>query len=260
MVAIPQHLLNRLIKVHGNSLIQKTYGLNGDLTLIALRLIPVEQEQNYKNKNNSDEFHYRASIGYFYPSKLDNNETKKFKIDDNDPASVIEHVKNMIRKLRPECEMTDILLELWDLAPKTIPKESEDYPFKIYNPIQRRQVRDINPLSINSWKSSRVTLIGDAAHTMSPLLGLGTTNALQDAEILSQALLNYSPEHYISCIKEYENKMLKRGSTEVLNSRNVTLKETTPVGYFGFIIRNNILKIINVALNFREFVLNKFIS
>ncbi|POG64818.1 hypothetical protein GLOIN_2v1671817 [Rhizophagus irregularis DAOM 181602=DAOM 197198] len=107
----------------------------------------------------------------------------------------------MIRKLRPECEMTDILLELWDLAPKAIPKKSEDYLFKTYNPIQLRKVRDINPLTINSWTSSRVTLIGDAVHAMSPLLGLGTTHAIQDAEALSQALLEYSPENYISCIK-----------------------------------------------------------
>ena len=95
---------------------------------------------------------------------------------------------------------------------------------------------------------------------MSPLLlGLGTTNALQDAEILSQALLNYSPEHYISRIKEYENKMLKRESVKVLNSRDITLKEITLVGYFGFVIRNSMLKITNVALNIHEFVLNNFI-
>src|SRR5204862_16909 len=104
---------------------------------------------------------------------------------------------------------------------------------------QRRKVRDINPLSINSWTSSRVTLIGDAAHAMSPLLGLGTTNAIQDADILSQALLNYSPENYISCILEYENEMLKRSSVNVLKSRGTTLKQITPVGYFGFIIRNS---------------------
>ncbi|POG56050.1 hypothetical protein GLOIN_2v1739515 [Rhizophagus irregularis DAOM 181602=DAOM 197198] len=107
----------------------------------------------------------------------------------------------MIRKLRPECEMTNILLELWDLVPKAVPKESEDFPFKTYNPIQLRKVRDINLLTINSWTSSRVTLIGDAAHAMSPYLGLGTTHTIQDAEALSQALLNYSPENYISCIK-----------------------------------------------------------
>jgi hypothetical protein len=60
--------------------------------------------------------------------------------------------------------MTDVLLELWDLVPKAVPKESENYLFKTYNPIQLRKVQDINPLSINSWTSGRVTLIGDAAH------------------------------------------------------------------------------------------------
>uniref|UniRef100_U9T9B1 Uncharacterized protein n=4 Tax=Rhizophagus irregularis TaxID=588596 RepID=U9T9B1_RHIID len=95
-VVVPKHLIDRLIKVNGNSLIQKTLGLNGDSTLIALRLIPIEQVQNFKNKNNSDELHYRTMIAYFYSSELDNEETEKFKVDDNNPASVVEHVKNMI--------------------------------------------------------------------------------------------------------------------------------------------------------------------
>ncbi|GBB88712.1 hypothetical protein RclHR1_15290003 [Rhizophagus clarus] len=252
-VAVPKHLMDRLIKVSGNSLIQKTLGLNGDSTLIALRLIPIEQNQNY----NPDEIHYRATIGYFYPSELDNDENENFKVDDNNPASVAEHVKNMIRKLRPKCEMTDILLELWNLAPKAVPNKSDNYyPFKTYNPIQRRKVRDVNPLSINSWKSSRVTLIGDAAHAMSPLLALGTTNAVQDAEALSQALLNYSPENYISCIKEFDDKMLKRATVDVLNSRKVTIKQITPVGYFGLIIRNSILRVTNFLMKVNDFIIN----
>ncbi|RIA89926.1 hypothetical protein C1645_806002 [Glomus cerebriforme] len=252
-VAVPKHLMERLIKVHGNSLVQKTLGLNGDSTLIASRLIPIEQEQD---KYNSDEIYYRTTIAFFYPSELDNDETENFKVNDNDPASVIKHVKHIIQKLRPECEMTDILLELWDLAPKTTPNDPVKYPFKTYNPIQRRKVKDINPLSVNSWTSSRVTLIGDAAHAMSPLLGLGTTNAVQDANILSQALLNYTPENSISCIKEYENEMLKRASADVLNSRDVTLKQLTKVGYFGFIIRNSILKITNIIMNIRDLLAN----
>ncbi|EXX53416.1 uncharacterized protein OCT59_023706 [Rhizophagus irregularis] len=152
--------------------------------------------------------------------------------------------------------MTDVLLELWDLAPKAVPKESQTYPFKTYNPIQLRKVRDINPLTINSWTSSRITLIGNAAHAMSPLLGLGTTHAIQDAEALSQALLNYSPENYISCIKEYENKMLKRAPVDVLKSRYATIKHITPVGYFGLIIRNSILKTTNFLMKVRDFVIN----
>ncbi|PKY50563.1 hypothetical protein RhiirA4_530718 [Rhizophagus irregularis] len=53
-----------------------------------------------------------------------NVESDKVKVDDNDPASVIEHVKRLIQTLRPDCELTDLLLELWDLAPKTIPNDS----------------------------------------------------------------------------------------------------------------------------------------
>jgi hypothetical protein len=245
--------MDRLIKIHGNSLMQKTLGLNGDATFLAFRLIPIE---NYDNKNNSDELYYRTTMAYFYMSELDNEETENFNVDDDNPASVIEHVKRMIRKLRPECEMTDILLELWDLAPKTAPQELENLPFKTYNPVRRRKVRDINPLSIDPWTSSRVTLIGDAAHAMSPLLGLGTTNALQDAEILSKALLNYSPENCISCIKEYEDKMLNRSSIDVLKSRDTTLKEISPIGYFGIIIRNSILKFTNIVINVQDFIVN----
>jgi len=195
-------------------------------------------------ETNSDELHYRASLVYIYPTKLDNIESEKTKVDDNDSASVIEHVKYMIRSLRPECEMTEVLLELWDLAHETT------------HPIRRRKLQEINPLSINSWTSSRVTLLGDAIHAMSPLMGLGTNEAIQDADVLSQALLNYSPENHNACIKEYENEMIKRASASVLKSRAITLKEILPVGYFGFVIRNSALKFINFMLKVQNFIVN----
>ncbi|RIA80116.1 hypothetical protein C1645_882342 [Glomus cerebriforme] len=205
-VAVPKHLMERLIKVHGNK----------------------------QDKYNSDEIYYRATIAFFYPSELDNDKTENFKVNDNDSASVIEHVKYIIQKLRPECEMIEILLELWDLDPKMTPNDPVKYPFKTYNPIQQRKVKDINPLFVNSW----------------------TTNAVQDANILSQALFNYTPENSISCIKEYENEMLKRASADVLNSRDVILKQLTKVGYFGFINRNSILKITNLIMNNHDLLAN----
>uniref|UniRef100_U9SUH1 FAD-binding domain-containing protein n=1 Tax=Rhizophagus irregularis (strain DAOM 181602 / DAOM 197198 / MUCL 43194) TaxID=747089 RepID=U9SUH1_RHIID len=252
-ISIPKHLMDRASKIHGNVLARKTLGTKGDSTFMMTRLIPIKQEQN----DEKNEPHYRATLVYSYPSELDNvdTESEKAKVDDNDPASVIEHVKVLIRTLRPDCELTDLLLELWDLAPKTIPNDPIKFPFKNYNPVQRRMMRDIDPMSIKSWTSSRVVLLGDAVHAMSPILGLGANNAIQDADKLSQALLKYT-DNNISFIEEYEKEMLKRTSADVLKSRNVTFKTSTPLGPFGVIVRDRILKVINVMINFYSFADN----
>jgi 2-polyprenyl-6-methoxyphenol hydroxylase-like FAD-dependent oxidoreductase len=245
--------MDKANKIHGNILARKTLGTKGDSSFMISRFIPIKQEQN----DEKYEPHYRVTLIYTYPSELDNVdvESDKVKVDDNDPASVIEHVKQLIRKLRPDCEMTDLLLEFWDLAPKTIPNDPIKFPFKTYNPVQRRMMRDIDPMSIKSWTSSRVTLLGDAAHAMSPMLGLGANNAIQDADKLSQALLKYT-DNNISFIEEYEKEMLKRTSADVLKSRDVTFKTSMPIGPFGVIIRDNIMKFINVMINLYSFANN----
>ncbi|CAB4496278.1 unnamed protein product [Rhizophagus irregularis] len=252
-VSVPKHLMDKVNKIHGNVLIRKTLGTEGDSTLMMTRLIPIKQEQN----DEKNEPHYRATLVYSYPSKLDNVdvESDKVKVDDNDPASVIEHVKRLIRTLRPDCELTELLVELWDLVPKTIPNDPINFPFKTYNPVQRRMMRDIDPMSIKSWTSSRVVLLGDAAHAMSPILGLGANNAIQDADKLSQALLKYT-DNNISFIEEYEKEMLKRTSADVLKSRAATFKTSMPLGPFGIMIRNSILRTINVMINFYSFADN----
>ncbi|CAB4383282.1 unnamed protein product [Rhizophagus irregularis] len=54
-----------------------------------------QAEQN----DEKNEPHYRATLVYSYPSKFDNIdvESNKVKVDDNDPASVIEHSSCIIR-------------------------------------------------------------------------------------------------------------------------------------------------------------------
>jgi len=242
--------MDRSIKVHGNSLIQKSLGTNGDWTFNLFRLIPVDQDPNIKIKNDSIEPYYRVTLCFAYPTESDIKESDKIKVDDNDPASVIKYAKHLIQTLRPDCELTDVQLKLWDYVPKTVPNDSEKYPFKNYNPTQRRKLQDIDPLSVKTWESSRVTLLGDAAHAMNPVFGLGTNNAIRDADVLSQALLNYTPENYISCIEEYEKEMRKRTSADVLKARSFTLRQSRPIGFFGVIIRNSILKVINTLNNF----------
>ena len=110
-------------------------------------------------------------------------------------------------------------------------------------------------LSVNTWKSSRVTLIGDAAHAMGPVLGLGANNAIQDADILSHALLNSSSGNYISCIEAYERI---RRIIAVLGSRALTLINSCPVGYFDLIIRNTMMRFGYLMIKITEFVKSLF--
>src|ERR1043166_5714067 len=120
-------------------------------------------------------------------------------------------------------------------------------------------MQDLNPLYAKlwtGWTSSRVTLLGDAAHAMSPVLGLGANNAIQDADNLSKALINSSSVDYISSIKNYENDMLKRRSSDVLKSRSAALRQYSPSGYFGIIIRNTIMRTIDIWMNIVYFVKN----
>ncbi|EXX53775.1 uncharacterized protein OCT59_023671 [Rhizophagus irregularis] len=133
-VSVPQHLMDKANKIHENFLVRKTLGTKEDSTLMMTRLIPIKQEQN----DEKSEPHYRVTLVYSYPFELDNVdvESDKVKVDDNDPASVIEHVKRLIRTLRPDCELTDLLIEFWDLIPKTIPNDPIKFPFKTYNPVQ----------------------------------------------------------------------------------------------------------------------------
>ncbi|CAG8567223.1 7363_t:CDS:2, partial [Funneliformis caledonium] len=70
-IAVPKHLMDRFIKLQGNSLLQKSLGLHGDSSTLLFRLIPIEQEPVYENKGNYNEPHYRVTLNYSYPTKLD---------------------------------------------------------------------------------------------------------------------------------------------------------------------------------------------
>lgn len=69
--------------------------------------------------------------------------------------------------------------------------------------------------------SGRVTLIGDSAHAMPPGQGLGGSNVLEDARLLS-ALLTSSqkPIDWPKLTEEYERQMFVRAKEMVQASNN----------------------------------------
>jgi 2-polyprenyl-6-methoxyphenol hydroxylase-like FAD-dependent oxidoreductase len=72
-----------------------------------------------------------------------------------------------------------------------------------------------------AWPPSRVTLLGDAIHAMSPARGSGANTALQDAALLSRLLGTGAAEgaDIVAAIGEYERQMREYGYAAVAASR-----------------------------------------
>jgi 2-polyprenyl-6-methoxyphenol hydroxylase-like FAD-dependent oxidoreductase len=73
-----------------------------------------------------------------------------------------------------------------------------------------------------AWPPSRVTLLGDAIHAMSPARGSGANIALQDAGLLCRTLAGATPDSrtLVPAIGEYETRMRVYGYAAVQASRD----------------------------------------
>ncbi|RIB01775.1 hypothetical protein C2G38_2126805 [Gigaspora rosea] len=241
-IALPKNLADQLMTIYSNSLIQESLGKNDDFHLSFFRLIPIDR---------SDEPTYRGTLAYIYPKRYD-IKVNNISIDDNDPESVIKHTISRIRQLRPPCELTDLLIELFSLA--QLSHLDKNYPFRTYNPPRRRQFIDVDPLSVPSWKNDRIVLLGDAAHAMNPMLGLGANNAFQDAVLLTKELLNYENDNLIECIRRYNDQMRVRSSKDVRKSRNLILNHRESVGNVCLLVRYSIFRATDVFNNIIAFI------
>ncbi len=81
--------------------------------------------------------------------------------------------------------------------------------------ILRTDIYDRAPIS--SWSRGRVTLVGDAAHPMTPNLGQGACQAIEDAFLLADALKNETT--LAAALQRYEARRIKRANTIVARSR-----------------------------------------
>ncbi len=69
-------------------------------------------------------------------------------------------------------------------------------------------------LPLSSWTKGRVTLLGDAAHPMTPNLGQGACQAIEDAVVLADYLSKES--NIVAALKQYEAARISRTS-EIVN-------------------------------------------
>lgn len=83
--------------------------------------------------------------------------------------------------------------------------------------ILRNDIFDLPPLA--NWSSGRVTLLGDAAHAMTPNLGQGACQAIEDALVLAGCLSNFSD--IPQALSRYEKLRKPRTETIVKKSRQV---------------------------------------
>ncbi|PZF92714.1 FAD-dependent oxidoreductase [Micromonospora deserti] len=72
------------------------------------------------------------------------------------------------------------------------------------------------------WKSSTVTLLGDAIHTMTPGRGVGANTALRDAALLRRQLILAAADDktLLQAVADYEAAMLPYGFARVADSLN----------------------------------------
>jgi 2-polyprenyl-6-methoxyphenol hydroxylase-like FAD-dependent oxidoreductase len=78
--------------------------------------------------------------------------------------------------------------------------------------------RDVVPMSDPKKDGIPIALIGDAAHPMSPFKGQGANQVLLDAVDLADIIAQNNLDLY-SAISRYEDRMLKRVYTKVMQSR-----------------------------------------
>lgn len=73
---------------------------------------------------------------------------------------------------------------------------------------------------VQPWKSSNVTLLGDAIHTMTPGRGVGANTALRDAALLCRqlALAAAGERTLLEAVADYESEMIPYGFARVADS------------------------------------------
>ncbi|WP_317824334.1 NAD(P)/FAD-dependent oxidoreductase [Rhodococcus sp. IEGM 1366] len=114
--------------------------------------------------------------------------------------------------------------DLRDVAEQLI--DNKWHP-EIHQLLARWETESLLPLRISTaaavrdWEPSRVTLIGDAIHAMSPVLAMGANTAIRDASELTRTLSEASSTHtsLVEAVASYQAQMAEYAFPLVAGSR-----------------------------------------
>jgi len=100
--------------------------------------------------------------------------------------------------------------------------------------------------SVAPWPTGRITLIGDAIHSMTPYRGIGANIALKDAVRLRDALLaaHRGAQPLFEAIGNYEANMRDYGFKAVRNSLD-SMRQTTGQGPAAMALSRTVFRLIN---------------
>jgi 2-polyprenyl-6-methoxyphenol hydroxylase-like FAD-dependent oxidoreductase len=89
--------------------------------------------------------------------------------------------------------------------------------------VERAEASSLSSFAVKSsvpvapWATSRVTLLGDALHNMTPFRGIGANTALRDAVLLRDALVGVGrgERDVLAALADYEREMIRYGFAAV---------------------------------------------
>lgn len=127
-----------------------------------------------------------------------------------------------------------------------------------WHPLLQRLIQEADPTTViftplssavpvGPWQTKRVTLLGDAIHSMTPFLGIGANTALRDARLLCQQLNAASNGEVplLQAIHDYESEMIRYGFAAVLGSKKALEQSAALANPVNLAITKTMFRVMN---------------